>query len=90
MVHQGPILVSRVDKKIFRIDYIKNPELEKNFDDTKEEFRLLGIPTDEQVRGNSNIGEGGKYAILHSCDIPELTNPVKYANRKMGFGIVEK
>ena len=49
------------------------------------------------VRASSNLiwknglfGEGGKYAILHSCDIPELTNPVKYANRKRDFVIVEK
>ncbi len=49
MVHLGPPSMYGVEKKIFRIDYIKNPELERIFEETKEEFRLAEIPTDEQV-----------------------------------------
>jgi hypothetical protein len=51
MIHLAPeqSQSSKVSKQIYRIDFIKNKNLEKIFEETKEQFCLNGIPTEEQL-----------------------------------------
>jgi hypothetical protein len=51
MIHLAPeqSQSSKVSKQIYRIDFIKNKYLEKVFEETKEQFSLNGIPTEEQL-----------------------------------------
>ena len=51
MIHLAPeqSQSSKVSKQIYRIDFIKNKYLEKIFEETKEQFCLNGIPTEEQL-----------------------------------------
>jgi hypothetical protein len=39
----------KLEKRIYRIDFIKNPRLEEEFETTKAKFLSLGIPCSEQL-----------------------------------------